>query len=352
MPPAGQRIVLIGAGGGGYGDALNQGQPRYHYTYNFDFQADGRAVPSVVPAGLSITAGDIPRRVTAVLDWETPTGRPILLAACAKSSGGSIFRAVLKIQDETFSVEDFRSGQPYTSAVKYRHDGSDADAEVALFCNGSSEDAIIVRKKNGGYVTTDPSSATDYDAKADVLAVVGTDLWRVIDVYKLEKLTINTNPGVEANWFGTRTPVGTPDYPVHTVLSLGGSPWCLKGDGLYRYNPAPSAPFFEPVTPWVNAHPDNGKGGVVDGRGRIYYPTVDGHVLVVSPGRQGQQAPLQFNTFDRNTPWGKATAMTAGPEQVFLVLEPGSTKTQQLGLTVKTFDGGTSAFTDHTSVVT
>ncbi|KKL87925.1 hypothetical protein LCGC14_1929870, partial [marine sediment metagenome] len=78
MPPANQRIVLLGSGSGGYGDALAQGQPRYHFTYNFDAQVDGRFVPSIVPAGLSVTAGDIPRRITAVLDWETPTGRPLL----------------------------------------------------------------------------------------------------------------------------------------------------------------------------------------------------------------------------------------------------------------------------------
>jgi hypothetical protein len=319
-------------------------------TYNMDSSAEGRTVPSVVPDGLSVKAGEIPRTVTAVLDWETVVGRPILLAACARSSGGSIFRAVLKVLDERFSIEDFRSGAPYTSAVKYRHDGSDADAEVALFCNGSSQDAIIKRTKAGAYLTS--VSGSDYDAKADLLAVVGSDLWRVTGSYKLEKLIIGNDSGVDANWGPTEIPVGTPDYPVHTVLSLGGSPWPLKGDGLYRYNPAPSAAEFQNVTPWVNAHPDNGKGGVVDGRGRLYYPTVDGHVLVVSFGRQSQQAPLRFNTFDRNTPWGRATAMTAGPEHVYLALEPGSTRTQQLGLTVKTYDDSAGAYTDHTSLVT
>jgi len=345
MPPDTRLIDIFAGGSEGYGDAQDVGRDTYNWTMNWCCGPYGTAAPAPVPTGLSVTAGDIPREITSVIDWESTMTRPFLLIVGAKVSGGTVYRAVAKIQDGAFSIENFQSGSPYTSGILYRHDGSDADEEAAFFCNGNAQDEIERRKKNGAYT----SDGID-DAKADILAIVGGDLWRAKG-YKLSQLTINTSPGTDANW-GTEIPVGRPTWPVNMILDLGGSPLVLKGDGVFRYNPAPSAAVFDPLTPFIDPHKDNGKGGGMDGRGRIYYPTADGHILVLSFGAQSQQGPLRKHTFNRDTPWGTISTIAAGPDHIYGAIDPGSVRNQQLGLTVKTYDDSASAYTDHTTVVT
>ena len=332
-------IVLFGGGSDGFGDAINVGRDSYPWSINMDSRALGRTVPSVAPTGLGVTAGDIPREITAVVEWETPTGRPILLLAGGRISGGSVFRAVGKVEDEAFTIEDFQSGVPYVTGVLFRDAGA---TEMAYFANGDGENGMRTRTKAGGYA--------DGTAEADVLSVVGSDIWRALG-YRISNIVRDTDPAASVSWnFGI--PTGRPTYPINTIMELGGSPMPMKGDGVFKYNPARSDATFGNLTAFVSPHKDNGKSSFMDGRGRIYYLTVDGDIIVMSFGSQSQQRPTRMMAIDRDTPFGRIGAMAADANHVYAAIDPGGVRTQQLGLTVKTFDSSKSSFTDHTSAVT
>ena len=340
-----ERKVLFSGGKGGYGHALNVGQDGYHWTYGMDCH-NGRAVPIAGPSSVGAT---LAQAVTIKGMFEWPKGKsnhPVLLMPGGVDGEAGNFAYVYELADGAVSLGDSTGVLPYTDSVLYRGDvdaTADADEEMAFFCNGDGNTVIRRRKSDGNY-----SAGTD--AKADALYRVGEDLWRVMEDYKLEKLTINvTDPTAESNWGGTRTPVGVPSYPIHRVLEMGGSPVAINGQGVWRYNAAPSVARFENLTPFVPAHPDNGKGAFADGRGRIYYPTVTGRILVVTFGSASQQAPLRHTWIDRDTPWGRIDVMTADEEFIYAALEPGSIRTQELGMVVKSNDGG--AYTTHTSSV-
>jgi hypothetical protein len=338
-------IVIYESGEGGYGDAISAGRRSYAMTMNMDNRVEGRAVLSVVPKGMGLRRADIPREVGAAFEWETSAGVPFILIAGADVSAGTVKRSVSKLQDGEFTLEDSETGVGYTGGFLYQHDGADADAAAAFFCNGDDQEAIRRRKIDGTYATAD-------DAKADLLAVVGSHGWRTLG-HKISKLLINTSPGTAAN-YGTQIPAGRATYEINTVLELGGSPLLQKGDGVFKYNPAPSAATFQNMTSFVSAHKDNGKGGFTDGRGRVYYFTVDGDVLVVSFGTQSQQRPTRFTKFDRDTPFGRIGAMTADANHVYAAIEPGSVRSQvkELGIKVLLFDASAGAFSDVTAGVT
>ena len=336
-------IVIYEGGEGGYGDAISVGRRSYQMTMNMDNRAEGRAVPAVVPKGMGLRRSDIPREVGAAFEWETSAGVPFILIAGADVTAGSVKRAVSKLQDGEFTLEDSQSGAAYTGGFLYRHDGADADVAAAFFCNGDDQSAIRRRKIDASYADPD-------DAKADLLAVVGSHAWRT-EGYKISKLTINTSPGTVANYL-VAIPAGRATYEINTVLELGGSPLLLKGDGVFKYNPAPSASTFQNMTSFVPADKDNGKGGFTDGRGRVYYFTVDGDVLVISFGTQSQQRPTRFTKFNRDTPFGRIGTMIADANHVYAAIEPGSVRTQELGIKMLLFDASEGTFSDVTAGVT
>ncbi|KKN05887.1 hypothetical protein LCGC14_1082810 [marine sediment metagenome] len=337
MPVGDRDITLFAGGSGGYGWAVNPGADVYHWVLNMSCRI-GRA--DLVPGPASFGNQTISYRPPVMIDWEDSDGVPLLLVPGGLKGDGR----VVKITDGATTLEDSGGGtEAYTGAVLYQHDDSDADTEVAYFCNGTGEGALRIRNKAGTYNTIGT-------ATADQLYVIGSDLWRVIDSYKLEKVVLGTFPGTEANWTGIRTRAGTAAYGINKVLEMGGSPLVFKGEGVFRYNAAPSTARFENLTPFVPAHPDNGKGGFADGRGRFYYPTITGRILVISFGSQSQQGPLRFQWIDRDTPFGRISLMTADEEFIYAVIDPGAVKTQQLGLIVKSDDGG--VFTTHTNKVT
>ncbi len=333
-------IYLFWGGDDGAGDALNVGRNSYHWTFNMNCLANGRAVPSINPTLISFEAT---AKITSAFEWRNTSNNPIILYSTGLADGSS---RIVKIEDGAIATdEDTAAAKQYTHGVLYRHDGSDADVEAAFFCQGSaSGDSVIHRRIKDGTVNTAG------DAKADRLAVIGADLWRVTAGYKLEKLTANTNPLTDANWGPAQTPVGNPSWPINEVVELGGSPFPLKGDGAFKFNAAQSVATFENVTSFITPHIDNGKGSIVDGRGRVYYMTVHDGILVLSFGSQSQQRPFRLNTIDRDTPWGRISTLAADAEYVYAATEPGSVTTQQLGLTVKKDLNGT--FTDYTTVTT
>lgn len=338
-------VTIFSGGDDGYGDAVAAGRNAYAWTFNGDCRAFGRAVPSIVPTGIGIKLDAIPRGIGAAFEWEDSSGRPIILLAGASLVSGTMQRSVAKIQDGAFSIEDNQSGAAYTGGVLYRHDGSDADAETAYFCNGDDQDVLMQRTKAGVY------SAAGHDIKADGLAVISGDLW-LWQGYKIAKCTWNADPGLDAS-YPTKIPCGRPTWPINEVHDLGGSPLVFKGDGVWRYNPNPSVADFENMTPFVPAHKDNGKGGGVDGRGRVYYPTVDGQVQVLSFGFQTQQRPLLHRSIDRDSPFGRISAISAGSEHIYGAIEPGGVRVQKgLGLKVKVYDASLDQYIDWTEDVT
>ncbi len=328
-------ITLFGGGTVGYGHARNIGQDGYAWAFGFDCRK-GRAVPVAGPSNIG-SALNYTRGLPVIFEW--PTGGvggsyPVIIAA----GGHSALRARWALEDGALSpAVDANAG--YTGGALYR----DGDTEKAYLCNGSDEDVLQVRDSSGNWTATG-------DVKADLLAAIGSDFWRVIDKYKLNKLTINSDPEDADNWASVSTPAGHPAYPIHAVLEMGGAPMLISGLGVFKYNPNPEAAVFDNMTPFVPAHPDNGKGAFTDGRGRIFYPTVTGRILVVTFGAVSQQAPLRHTWIDRDTPWGTIGQMVADEENIYAAIQPGSIRTQQLGLIVKSDDGG--AFTTHTGEVT
>ncbi|KKN69029.1 hypothetical protein LCGC14_0445010 [marine sediment metagenome] len=338
MPAGTEPITLFLGGDDGYADARAVGRNSYAWALNMDCRGAGKAALAITPTLLA-SAKLAP--ALAVLEWEDANGIPILLVASGivNTSG-----RVQKITDNALSTDDTDAGTRFTDAVLFRHDGSDQDAEMAFFCRGGAagDDVLRGRTKAGAY--------SENDAKADHLAVVGGDLWRSKG-YRVSKLTLDTDPDTEASWATITTPVGRPTYEVNKILDLGGSPLILKGDGIFKYNTASSANRFENQTPFIHRDKDNGKAGFMDGRGRVYYDT-DEDFLVFTFGALSQQGPglPRFNTIDRNTPWGRISALTADSHHVYAALEPGTVRTQQLGLTVKKDLNG--SFTDYTTQTT
>lgn len=338
-------IVLFSGGRDGVGDAVNVGRDSYAYTYNFDCRS-GRAVLSVAQVRANLT---FQGPVTAAFEWEAATTEiPILFFAGGDGTTGAI---VHEVKDDSVSTST-QSQDPYTDGILFKYDKdatTDPNEEMAWFCNGQANDAFIRRKKDGTY------TSSGHDAKADKLGVVGSDFYRGSG-YLLAKLTADTDPGTESNW-GTGIPVGRPTYDINKILPLGGSPIVCKGDGVFKYNPAPSTAIFDNLTPFVTPHPDNGKNAFTDGRGRIYYDTEDGHILVITFGAQSLQTPTRFNWIDRDTPWGRISAMTADMEYIYAAIDPGHIRTQAtdapptgVGINVQSDNGG--VFTNHTTSVT
>ena len=340
-------IVLFSGGADGYGDAVNVGRDSYHWTFNSSCLALGRMLPSLVPQSVGLSTGDIINIAAqaSAFEWQDTGGNPILLIPNVKIDGGAVKRALAKIEDTAFTTAVLTGGI-YEDGILYRYDKdatTDPDEEMAwLSSGGEGSQSVIARRKLDGTL-----SASGHDARADVFGVVGGDLWRS-KAYKASKLTSDTDPGTDSNW-GTGIPAGRPTYEINKILELGGSPILLKGDGVFRYNPAPSSARFDNLTPFIPAHKDNGKGGFADGRGRIYYPTVDGDILVVTFGAQSQQGPVRLNWIDRDTPWGYISQIAAGPNHIYAVTEPGSIRTQQLGVTFLDFDDSTATFHNHTT---
>jgi hypothetical protein len=336
-----ETITVFSGGEDGYGDAVASGRRSYAMTVNMDNRAPGRAVPSVVPRGMGLKRSDIAREVGAAFEWETSAGVPFILIAGAGIVDGAVKRTVSKLQDGELTLEDSQSGTGYTGGFLYRYSGGQPDDAAAFFCNGDDQNVIRRRNIVAGY--------DEDDGKAGLLAVVGSHGWRS-EGYKVAKLTINTDPATDANW-GTAIPAGSPTYPVNTILELGGSPLLEKGDGVFKYNPAPGQATFQNMTRFVPAHKDNGKGGFIDGRGRAYYFTVDGDVLVLSFGSQSQQRPTRETKFSRDTPFGRIGTMTADANYVYAAIDPGSVRVQGLGLKVLLYDASADTYSDVTAGV-
>ena len=338
-------VVLLGSGAAGYGDVRNRRRESYPWSANFDMRS-GRAVPAAAYA--RVLARPTLSPVAVFFEWENSDGDPILIWTGGDELGNATIFEWINAAITT-EIQDIPA---YTGGVLYRFDqdaSEDADEEMAFFCNGSDKNNIVRRKKNG---TVDTGATTPHTAKADDLAVVGADLYRVFDRYKLGKLTNRTDPGISGNWPtpAASVPAGRPTYSINNVLPLGASPIAFKGDGVFKYNPAPTSPVFDT---WlvVGPDPDHGVAGFADGRGRLFFDSEDGHLIVITFGFQQSHTPGKHAFIDRNTPYGRLSASAVDLDFVYLSLEPGFLKTQTgVGLAVKSDDGG--VFTTHTANVT
>lgn len=340
-----RRIDLFSGGEDGYGYAVAvPGLKTYHWSINMDHDSAGKVLPATAPWFIKGVFAQNP--ITAAFEWKHTDGNPAVFLA---SGNGSAKARILRFFDDAYANIDEQAIDPYTGAVVYRYDqdgGVDADEEMTFFCNGSGNDFLVRMKSDG---TIDQGATDAHDIKADGLFRVGSDLW-LTQGYKLSKCTLNADPGKDAS-YATKIPCGVPTYSINVVINMGGSPIVLKGEGVFIYNPAPAVAEFELVVPASAPHPDNGKGGFTDGRGRVYFPTVDGDITVVTFGYSSQQKPTKVTTINRDTPWGRITALAADMEHVYAAVKPGMMRTQAgVGLVVKSKDG--AAFTTHTTEVT
>ncbi len=336
-----QPIDIFRGGDDGGLYALNIGLDTYHWTINWDCRPRGTSVPAMAPIKFGIASGSI-RRVESAIAWEETSSLVPFVLGAGHSANFNTF-GIAKFKDGSldggFKAEV--STQRALRAVLYRNDGSDADAEVVWLCNGSGNEGLFELLKDGTLRNT------SHTQKADGLAVIAGDLWSWSG-YKIQKLTVDSDPGLTGSW-QTAIPVGIPAYAINEVVDLGGSPVVLKGDGIFVYNPGTGE--YDNLTPSVSPHADNGRGGFTDGRGRVYYPTVDGDMIVLTFGFQSQQKPTFDTTINRDTPWGQIGMMTADMEHVYAAVDPGATLTQDgVGLHIQEDNGG--VFTNQTSDLT
>ena len=332
-------VVLFHGGDDGYGDSINRGRNSYNWVHNWDCSPVGTSTPSASPAKVIMsTVGLWPQNpIASAFEWRNANNQPEL--HWFYGDGAAAARHAL--YNTSFALET-TVVDPWLKAVLYRNDGSDADAEVAWMCNGAANDNIHELLKDG----TGPRN-TSHDVKYDGLAVVGGDLWGWAG-NKIRKLDLDADPGLTASW-ATATAVGIPSYDINEVVDLGNSAVVLSGSGVFLWDP--QIVEWRNLTPAITPHPDNGKGGFTDGRGRVYYPTVQGDLLVLTFGFQSQQAPVRSHTINRDTPWGRMSALTADMEHVYAAIEGGATRTQGIsGFKVLSDNGG--VFTDHTTNLT
>lgn len=340
-------VVLLGSGSAGYGDARNQGRDSYAWSINVDMRS-GRAVPAA--AYTRVLAQSTLSPIKAFFEWENSDGDPILIWTGGDTLGNA---TIFEWINATLTTE-IQNIPAYTSGILDRFDQDateDADEEMSFFCNGSAANNIVRRKKDG---TTDTGATTAHTAKAGLLAVVGADVYRTVDGYKLGKLTARTDPGIDTNYptFAASVPAGRPTYAINKVLSLGASPIVISGNGVYKFNPAPTAAVFDTWLEFRSPHPDNGKAAITDGRGRLYVDSAQGHLIVITFGFQQTHTPTKHTYFDRNTPQGKISAMAVDLDHPYVALEPGTTNLTQNGVGLFVQSENDGVFTDHTANVT
>ena len=256
-------VVLLGSGEDGYGDARNRGRESYAWSINMDGRSR-RFVPSA--AYTRVLAQTTFSPVAFMAEWQNADGDPILIWTGGDVDGNA---TIFEWINAVLTTEDLNT-PAFTSGVLYRFDQDstvDPDEEMMFFCNGYAANIIVRRKKDG---TTDTGPTTTHTAKADLLAVIGSDLYRGFHNYKLGKLTAKTDPGIDGNYptDAGSVPAGVPSYAINKVLPLGSSPFCVTGIGVFKYNPAPSNAVFSSVLEVRSPHPDNGKAAITDGRGR------------------------------------------------------------------------------------
>ena len=314
----------------------------YAHSYNVDNRVRGRAVLAVAPTKITATPS---RPIAGAIEWEDSSGRPFLLIAGGKTTNVG---RVSKLSDGTYTADDDSApADQHTDIVLFRHDGSNADAATVFLPLGAST-TMRRRKIDGTY-----GAVTD--AKADVLGVVASNLWRAKGHLVSQVDPRNSDPGDDTKWI-TGIPAGLSTYPVNVILDLGGSPVLAKGEGLLAYNAAPSQSRFYNLTPYITPHPDNGKGSFGDGRGRIYYNTVSDGILVFRPGFVSQNRPVRFAKIDRDTPFGRIGQMAADAEYVYASIVPGSVRVSgdalATSLGLKVFKSLNGSFTDYTTVLT
>ena len=340
-------VIFTEGGDDGMGHAQGDGEG-YNWTLNWDCRPRGTSAPANAPNIYSLigTAAFNTKRVVAAGEWLDSNSEPFIWFFGGDVGGANALAASFK---DGSGASELVAVAPFTSAVLFRHDGSDADAEMIYACNGSGAggaNIYQIPKAAGGLGT---ATNAGHGIKADLLAVLGSDFW-MAQGYRVRKWLNEADPGLAASW-PVAIPVGTPAWDINALVTLGGSPFPMKGDGVFRYNPNPSTAEFQNITPSITPHVDNGKGGFTDGRGRIYYPTVD-QITVLTFGGQSQQGPARLTHINRETPWGRITAGTADGEGVYVVTQPGQRRTKAGGLGIKVFSDDGGVFTDITTNVT
>lgn len=338
-------IVIFNGGDDGGLYARNVGLNTYHHTMNWDCRPKGTSVPAMAPLLISDSdASAFCTRVESAISWRETDGTPYVLGF--GSARIPTRMAVGKLKNGAWDA-DFKEvlgDDRFLRAVKYRNDGTGGtgvDAEVIWGCNGSANDNIYELLKDGTF------RRSSHTQKFDGLAVVGSDLWGWAG-YKIQKNTTDSDPGLSGSW-QSAIPVGIPSYDINEVIPLGNSPIVLKGDGAFVFDPQTSE--FQNLTPSISSHEDNGRGGFTDGRGRVYFPTIDGDLIVITFGFQSSQKPTSITTIDRDTPLGRIGRMTADLEHVYAVTDPGFRLTQDgVGLFIQEDNG--SVFNDQTTDLT
>lgn len=184
----------------------------------------------------------------------------------------------------------------------------------------------------------------------------GADLYAVTDAgvailgeYRISKCPAGNDPTLAASW-GNGLEVGTPEWGITGIASIGDSVVVGKPDGLYYYNDQTKR--FENVLPHlVDApHAVNGKGlkSVVNG---VLYPTHDGKLYFFDGVACQEVTPEKsYDFIPRDVANSRITAIADNGETVAVVRECWGNSTQGLGLKVITYIAGTVA--DVTSAVT
>ena len=322
--PGKDPIVLFNGGNDGFGYARHiPGINGFHWCMNWDSRTLGVSVPAMAPI-LVESSSQHGNAIVAAFEWEDSNNIPILVVAGGDGTAEAIASTLSGVDGDY--AHNTQTIDFYTGGVLFRNNTT----EMAYFCNGIGNDFLITRNKAGTYATTT-------EVKADGLFVVGNDLYRT-DGFRISKLTADSDPTLSASW-GAFSTVGRASYDINAVVSLDGSPFVCKGDGGFVFNPADGS--FQIAIPVSSPHPDHGKGAISDGRGRVYFPTADGQLIIARYGFQSQHTPLRGKPITIDTPaGGPITAIATDEEYVLLAVAAGTKKSRHVpGFVVYGWDG-------------
>jgi len=263
---AGMRLDKIFQHVSPYSGMLINRVPETYAAGPIDASPHGLVLPPPLVTAITLTNGTLPSKA---VDFN---GLKFLV-------GGRYMYYIDPTTNTATQDKDFGSGKAAVDACVFN-----GELIVAM-----GETEKIWKRTTAGTWT----QATDA-TYAIALGVVQTQqgpnlLWRAETTNQLSNCT--TTPLTLANWGpATKYTVGDGDslYPVHTILSYGGTIWAINGKGAWQGDPNGR---FKNQAPQMEQWPDpnNGKGAWMGG-GYLWIPTLSG-VLRLKSGESKPRGP-------------------------------------------------------------
>lgn len=319
------------------------GLENYSGNLNFDTRNPGKATPAFDHYFLE-TTDQLHYYVRAIETVAPTTGVPRQYAGVNKKA---------RRKDTGSTITDDTTFNDVVQGMVIGDNGS--GVKIMLIGFGSSTNPRIAYRS----LTTDTTpwtvQTTSTYAQFWLIDKAGADLYAVTDAgvailgeYRISKCPAGNDPTLAASW-GNGLEVGTPEWAITGIASIGDSIVVGKPDGLYAYNDQTKR--FENVLPFlVDApHAVNGKGMRAVPNG-VLYPMHDGGLFFFDGVGVKDVSPDRGKVLPRDAGLARISALAPIGNEIYAIRESWQSTTQGLGLTVITRIAGT--YTDVTADVT